>query len=90
MTVYHPAPVVLPEYTDEALTEERDWKGDAAAALLRVPAEYRQTVEAEVTRRARRRTNVGGVSSVHLIADPHETRRQIVAEVLAQLAEVTS
>lgn len=90
MKTYSPASVVLDEYTDEALTEERFFAGEAAKTLLRVPAEYRQSVEAEVSARAYRitwRHTVGGLSEsvMEPIAGHHETRCQVVAEVLQQL-----
>lgn len=86
MMVHVPASVVLPEYTDEALTAERVYKGDVAKTLLRVPAVYRQSVEVEVNRRAYRTRERGGMLSRKQIADPHEMRQRVVTEVLLQLA----
>jgi hypothetical protein len=87
---YMPASVVLPEYTDEALLAERGFAGEVAKTLLRVPAEYRQSVEAEGFRRSVRVTQgSGGHSQMESIADRQETRLQVVDEVLAQLAEET-
>lgn len=84
---YTPADTVLPEYTDEALTAERVYKGEAAKALLRVPAEYRQPTEVEVTRRSTKTRYDGGMAVRDRIADPHQTRLQVVDEVLAQIGD---
>lgn len=90
MTTYMPATTVLPEYTDEALHAEHLYKGDAAATLLRVPDVYRQAVEAEAWQRSHRITHNGGHAQAEPIADQHEVRCRVVAEVLAQLAAETA
>lgn len=90
MKRYEPAATVLPEYTDEALRSEAFYKGDVAALLLTVPAEFRQPVEVEANRRTRRIVDTPYGLKVECTGNIHEARRQIVAEVLAQLGRVTS
>jgi hypothetical protein len=68
---------VLPEYTDEALREERYFKGKAAELLLRAPAVQRQNVEAEIAVRCERTTR-GGL--IEQIRPYNEVRREILAE----------
>jgi len=64
---------VLPEYTDEALREERFFKGKAAELLLLAPAEQRQNVEAQVVALCGR-PGWGGLD------DEIRVRREILAE----------
>jgi hypothetical protein len=72
---------VLPGYTDEALKAERDLKGISARLLLKVPADQRQNVEAEVAARSMRWTcNGQGLAQADLIRDPDEVRVEILAE----------
>ena len=85
-TRYAPHAEILPIYTDEALRNETAFKGDAARALLRLPAEYRQTCEVEVDRRSTRTLNSEGFLCAQRIANSDEMRSQVVAEVLAQVA----
>ena len=50
-----PHDVVLPELTDEALADEHGaYRGDVRLALLRLPAQWRQTALAEHFRRTTR------------------------------------
>jgi hypothetical protein len=91
MTAYQPAAEILPVLTDEALTAEAYYKNDIAALLLTIPAEYRQPCEAEVHRRSTRTTYVKSSTGKDRpmdepIADAHEVRTQVVAEIRAQLA----
>lgn len=85
MTHYEPAATVLPYFTDECLHNGTTYGPKVAATLLRVPPEYRQPVEAEATARSSRIVTVGGFLTSEPTADIHEVRRQVVAEVLAQL-----
>ncbi len=90
MTYYQPAVTVLPECTDEALRANTVYQGEVADLLLRVPDVWRQPVEAEVRSRAYRTRFVdtaGGPMAVKdAVRDVDEVRREVVAEVLAQLA----
>jgi hypothetical protein len=65
---------VLPSLTDEALREERFYKGETAKLLLQVPAEQRQNVEREMMTR---RTQSGLVGKIRPYND---VRREILAE----------
>ncbi len=76
MTHYEPAVVVFPEYTDERLRAGVTYGPPVADLLLTLPAEYRQPCEAE----AYRRRNAGE-------GDLQQIRADVVAEILAQLAE---
>ncbi len=89
MTTYRPAAEILPESTDEDLRSGRFFGPDVAALLLRVPAELRQPVEAEVNRRAYRTGYVATAGGLMATQDQmrnvDDVRREVVAEVLAQL-----
>lgn len=88
-TTFKPAHEILPEYTDEALREERTFRGMAAKTLLLVPAEYRQAVEVESHRRCTKTTwSTGGPPQVEFVACPQETRHQVVLELLGQIGSV--
>ena len=82
MTRYEPAPEILSYFTDEALTTN-NYGPTEAAKLLTVPAEYRQAVEAEVTRRSSPVTYTAGRRQP--VADACQIRSAVVAEVRAQL-----
>lgn len=81
-----PAERVLHAYTDEALEAQSSFKGEAAAALLRVPAEYRQPVEAEATRRSSYTENRNGYHVDRFVRDHHQCRLEVIGELFAQLA----
>lgn len=82
-----PAATVLPEYTDESLRNDGFYGRSVAADLLTVPAEYRQTVEAQVTHRSYRFGRAGDRETVgKFVADPHEVRRAVLAELQEYLA----
>lgn len=51
---------ILPSLTDEAIRNEVYYKNDVAAALRRIPAEYRQSCVVEHTRRTLTQVNAGG------------------------------
>jgi hypothetical protein len=91
---YTPAATVLDDLTDAALQSEHSRYGNAAIQeLLRVPAEYRQAVEAEVMRRSTRVVYArSGVNRMQMeaIASPSLARRQVVGEVLQQLSHHTA
>lgn len=83
--MYAPEERILDAFTDEALKAERVYAGDAARALLRVPAEYRQAVEVEAGRRSTRVEWRHGGGVMHVVRDHQECRLEVIAEVLAQL-----
>lgn len=85
MTHYAPAEKIRDEYTDESLKAERVYKADAAAALLRVPAGYRQPVEVETSRWSTVTEWRDGMAMSRFVRDHHECRLEVIAEVLAQL-----
>lgn len=86
MTHYEPHLDVLPEYADGSLRAEKVFVGQAARALLRLPAEWRQTCEVEVIRRAERtvETQSGGLT-VEMVRNHDEARSEVISEILAQL-----
>lgn len=86
MTVYFPAPV-LPSFTDEALTNGTVFGREEADKLLRLPAEYRQPCEAEVSRRTSYTDRSQANHRLTSTGDACAARTDIVAEILAQLAK---
>lgn len=93
MTVYHPAPQVLPEYTDESLSDPQSEFGRGfAALLLTIPAEYRQSAMAEVAKRttqmrpyrAAGRT-VGSFAVFETVDTGRDENAAVIAEIRTQL-----
>lgn len=85
MTTYEPATAVLAEYSDAALLAASGFKGDVAETLLSLPPEYRQPCEVETIRRTTRQDS--GDGPVEFTDNPHEVRREVAAEIRAQLAQ---
>lgn len=82
-----PADTVVAGLTDADLRSGRGYERSVADLLLTLPAEYRQPVEAEVTRRSTRTVarTAGRDRREHqleseLVADPLTVRREVVAE----------
>lgn len=89
-----PATAILPEYTDDALTRALAGGGvfgpAVAAVLLRVPAAYRQPIEAAAYQETTRTTLVQpshnrGIPEVRAerVGNIHAVRERLVTELLA-------
>jgi hypothetical protein len=88
-----PTSVILPEYTDEALQKSIAgggvWGPDVAAVFLRVPAEWRQPIEAAATQETSRiEFTPSGHSSemmmnIVVTGDVHAARARLVDDFLA-------
>jgi hypothetical protein len=85
---YQPAATVLPSFTDEALAGSDTVFGPTLVELLlTIPAEYRQAAMAESAARTMDPPiTVGGLLMLQPNGvDPAQAKREIVAEIRAQL-----